>query len=197
MADPATFLAPNSVLFPLRSACLFSYGSLYYYLINIANIKILSLNFSSRTTRGPFNQSLLVVSQWEQTRWENRRKQAFVQIKPQVQAQINRTEDQEGDNTTQTGGEAQVRAVRRGGATARGLSQWRWRRCRGVEGKGERKTPPKKTENTNKSRLKWQVASTKRSQSVFVTVVVVLEVKQPRCCSHTNTCWSDQDQKPS
>ena len=58
LADPATILASNCILgpyFPLRTACLFSYGktivlSLYYYLINIVNIKILSLNFFSKMT---------------------------------------------------------------------------------------------------------------------------------------------------
>ena len=56
------FLASNSVLepyFPLRAACLFSYGnnkyhSLYNCLINIVNMKIQSLNFYSRATQRLF-----------------------------------------------------------------------------------------------------------------------------------------------
>ena len=48
VADPATFLASNSVMFifSLRTACLFSYGekyiflSLYYNLFYIVNIQI-------------------------------------------------------------------------------------------------------------------------------------------------------------
>ena len=48
VADPATFLAYNSVLviyFPLRAASLFISGkkTKYYYLINIINIESLSL----------------------------------------------------------------------------------------------------------------------------------------------------------
>ena len=56
VADPATFLASNSVLgphFPLRTAGLsvmekkYTFLSLRYHLISIVNITILSLNFFS------------------------------------------------------------------------------------------------------------------------------------------------------
>ena len=54
MADPATFLLLQTVFwgpcFPLRAACLFSYGNnfcihLYYHIINTVNVKVQSLNF--------------------------------------------------------------------------------------------------------------------------------------------------------
>ena len=62
LADPATFLASNSVLETLFSSetSLFIhlrdryiFLSLYYDLINIVNVEILSLNFFSRTTQCP------------------------------------------------------------------------------------------------------------------------------------------------
>ena len=43
---PADF----ATLYSLRTACLFQLWSLHYYLINIVNIKILSLNLFSRST---------------------------------------------------------------------------------------------------------------------------------------------------
>lgn len=58
-ADPATYLASNSFLWTLfsseNSLCIKLWGkqtylSLYYYLIDIVNVKIQSLNFFSKTT---------------------------------------------------------------------------------------------------------------------------------------------------
>ena len=68
VADPATFLTSNRVLgpyFPLRTACLFSYGKkciflrFDYYLINIVNIKILNIYFffSPKLLGAPFTQT--------------------------------------------------------------------------------------------------------------------------------------------
>ena len=52
----------NSVLgpyFPLRTACLFFIGqSLYYQLINIVNIEILTSNFFYKTTKWPFKSDV-------------------------------------------------------------------------------------------------------------------------------------------
>ena len=61
VADPATLLASNSVFFPpLRTACLFTCERLYYYLINIMNIKILSVNFIFKTTQCPWKIKTVV-----------------------------------------------------------------------------------------------------------------------------------------
>ena len=45
VADPATSLASNSVLMTLSSSEDSLFLSLYYYLINIVHVKMLSLNF--------------------------------------------------------------------------------------------------------------------------------------------------------
>ena len=52
VADPATFLASTVFWFPLRTACLFTYGNKYslnYHLINTVNTTF-HLNFLSTTT---------------------------------------------------------------------------------------------------------------------------------------------------
>ena len=56
VADPATFLASNSVLFSSESSLFIQFWtklifpSACYYLVNVVNIEILSLNFFSNTT---------------------------------------------------------------------------------------------------------------------------------------------------
>ena len=73
MADPATFLASNSVLgalFSSENSLLIHlwdqsiFLSLHYYLIQIVNIKILSLDLSSKTTQSPFNWETLKALWW-------------------------------------------------------------------------------------------------------------------------------------
>ena len=66
VSDSAISLASNCVpagdlIFLLRTACLFSNGKkrLYYYLIKIVNITILSLNVVSKTTQLLFKLSFL------------------------------------------------------------------------------------------------------------------------------------------
>ena len=62
LADPATFLASNSVSweFTLRTACLFSYGNhtyflnLHYDLVNTGSVKMLSLNILLQIHTVPF-----------------------------------------------------------------------------------------------------------------------------------------------
>ena len=70
LADPATFLASNSVVGPhflLRRACLFRHGKNKHFwvcitfILNIAKILILSLNFFSKTTQCPFKLHLFTI----------------------------------------------------------------------------------------------------------------------------------------